>query len=410
MKRLSIFAKKNWLRLLLSSTSLLMLGLLGLNPSPTLASFAGTVYIPVVMRPDLTPPGSFVVLGWNDLGMHCYDREYSTSTVLPPFNNLWAQVVKRGDPPQIVTTGIWVEYSVLGNSYSAGKSNFWDFAFKIFGVNLSPNIGLAGKGLAGYMNPAADHFVAPGVPVTEFPDNALTTPNYFQLAHIVVRNPSGVILATTDAVIPVSSEMRCDTCHNTPSPTNFRMNILQVHDKNEGTGLAAQATAGNPVLCAGCHADPALGMIGNPADLSLSAAMHGWHNGKTTDCYSCHPGPVTRCLRDVMSTEEGMTCTDCHVGGLGMLGTPTRTPWHDEPRCGNCHDPQYAENAGTLYRMSTGHGGMYCESCHSSTHAITPSRVAADNVQAIALQGYAGAIENCTVCHLTQPSSGGPHQ
>jgi hypothetical protein len=86
-----------------------------------------------------------------------------------------------------------------------------------------------------------------------------------------------------------------------------------------------------------------------------------------------------------------------------------RTPWVTEPRCGNCHDSQYAENSGTLYRFSTGHGGLYCESCHNSTHAILPSREARDNLQAIALQGYEGTIGKCTVCHLTEPASGGPH-
>ena len=56
-----------------------------------------------------------------------------------------------------------------------------------------------------------------------------------------------------------------------------------------------------------------------------------------------------------------------------------RTPWVDEPRCADCHENQYHENTGTLYRNSTGHGGLYCAACHNSTHAILPSREAADN-------------------------------
>lgn len=94
---------------------------------------------------------------------------------------------------------------------------------------------------------------------------------------------------------------------------------------------------------------------------------------------------------------------------MGKLSKRGGIAWLDEPRCGSCHGAQYAENTGTLFRLSTGHGGMYCESCHGSTHAILPSRDANDNLQSIALQGYPGPIQVCTVCHLTAPASGGPH-
>ena len=102
--------------------------------------------------------------------------------------------------------------------------------------------------------------------------------------------------------------------------------------------------------------------------------MHGKHREETSNCYACHPGPTTQCLRGVMATQYDFTCTNCHVGGMQAMASENRTAWHDEPRCGNCHGSQYSENTGTLYRLSTGHGGLYCESCHNSTHAILPSR------------------------------------
>jgi len=369
-----------------------------------------TTYLPVVNKTHSPVNSAYVIIGWNDLGMHCYDRDYSTSAVLPPYNNLWAQVIKRGDPPLVVANGVIVEYSFPGNTYSAGKTNFWDYALKLFGVSLAPNVGLKGKAMSGQMDAAGDHFVAEGVPVTEFSDSNLGVADYFQMAKLVAKDPDGKILATTDIVAPVSSEMRCDVCHNTPSPTNFRMNILMKHDELEGTTLANQASGGNPVLCASCHADPALGAAGTPGVSSLSAAMHNRHQDKTSDCYSCHPGPLTQCLRDVMSVEAGMTCVDCHEGGMAGLADKNRTPWVDLPRCGNCHDSQFAENSSKLYKLSTGHGGLFCESCHNSTHAILKSREEKDNRQAIALQGEAGTIKKCTICHLTEPDSGGPHQ
>jgi hypothetical protein len=354
---------------------------------------------------------SYVIIGWNNLGMHCYDLNYEDMAVLPPYNTMWAQVIRRGDPPLIVTQDVSVTYSFQDNTESATKTNFWDYAQQLFGLPnpLTPNVGLTGKGMAGEMDIAGSYFIAEGVPITEFRDSDPATPYYFQLAGLVAHDAfSGDVLATTTIVAPVSSEMRCDNCHTEPY-ANFRWNILTLHDEEENTDLMRQ----RPVLCASCHADPALGTTGEPGVLSLSAAMHGKHAEEGAgpgDCYACHPGPRTRCLRDVMSQSVSQIwCTDCH-GHLSDLGLSSRTPWVDEPRCESCHDTQFAENPKTLYRDSTGHGGLYCESCHNSTHAILPSREANDNLQSIALQNHAGTLAECTICHLTQPSGPGPHQ
>jgi hypothetical protein len=198
-------------------------------------------------------------------------------SILPPYNTLWVQAIRRGDPPKLVSDGLQVSYSFLENTYSVGKTNFWDYEDKLFGITLEPNIGLTGKGLAGKMDFQEDHFVAEGIPLTEFSDNNLNNAEYLQLATIVLNDQGDQTFAQTYVVAPVSSEMRCDTCHNSPDPNNFRMNILEKHDKEKDTDLAAQAKAGNPILCANCHADPALGMVGNSELPSLSAAMHDEH-------------------------------------------------------------------------------------------------------------------------------------
>ena len=51
----------------------------------------------VAARPPDRPaaPGDIVVTSWNDLGMHCYNRDFNDLAVLPPANTLWAQVVRR---------------------------------------------------------------------------------------------------------------------------------------------------------------------------------------------------------------------------------------------------------------------------------------------------------------------------
>ncbi len=65
------------------------------------------------------------MIGWNDLGMHCLDDTYDTFSILPPYNNLWAQVVREpagGGEPQVVTNGVTVEYSFVDNTYWPARS------------------------------------------------------------------------------------------------------------------------------------------------------------------------------------------------------------------------------------------------------------------------------------------------
>ena len=352
--------------------------------------------------------GNYVVLGWNNLGMHCYNKDFRDMAVLPPYNTLWVQVVKKGNPPTVVTSGITVSYSFQNNTYSAGKTNFWKYAKPLFGVSLAPNIGLTGLGLKGKMTFDTDHYVAEGIPLTEFNDTTPTVRQPYQLAKIVVKDSTtGVVLGRQTVVAPVSSEMRCDLCHKDGGSANpgiktgrVGTNILTLHDRRQGTHLMSQ----RPVLCATCHASNALGAAGQPGVMNLSNAMHTQHTGVVANningCYNCHPGPTTRCLRDVMSTEEGMTCLTCHGPINKVAKNPS--PWLNEPRCDSCHD-QALNNP--LYRLSTGHGGLYCEACHDSTHAIAPSRVARDGLKFIALQGSNGPLEKCTVCHTVM--SGG---
>src|SRR5512143_2439116 len=369
--------------------------------------------------PTVSTSNKYIVLAWNDLGMHCYNRDFSDLAVLPPYNTLWAQVIKVGDPPQIITSGISVTYAFPDNTYSVGKSNFWTYAQQLFGLPspLPPNIGLKGNGLAGTMQLATDHFIAEGIPLTEFRDSALTTPYPYQLATIIVRDKqTNVELARTITVAPLSTEMHCDSCHDdygqagdgTIATGKVETNILTLHDREAGTHLMTS----RPVLCASCHSSNALGTPGQPGVPSLSNAMHAQHKGIVPDtltgCYNCHPGPTTMCLRDVMSQQKGMTCINCH-GGMDAVSQNT-TPWLKEPRCDSagCHGSTYQQDQ-ALYRFSKEHGGVYCEGCHDSTHAIAPSCEPNDAIKFIGLQGHTGTLNKCTVCHATWPSSAGPH-
>lgn len=197
-------------------------------------------------------------------------------------------------------------------------------------------------------------------------------------------------------------------------------------------------------------------------------------------CYQCHPGKNTKCLRGVMFN-GGLICQDCH-GGMPQVGDDfsinlsaanpfpggadltKRVPWASEPDCQSCHtgdaldhlgltDPNvilaadgirllqaYRTNSATatpivaqnrrfasnqtagggqvLYRLSQGHGGIFCQACHGSTHAEWPVEpdsgtvIANDNLAAMQLQGYSGRITECSTCHGANPpplSLDGPH-
>jgi hypothetical protein len=374
------------------------------------------------------PPAKYVVLSWNNLGMHCYSSDFQDMAILPPYNTLWAQVIKVQEPPQIVTAGIIVEYSFRDNTYSAGKdsrldkTNFWKYAKQLFGVDLAVNTGLAGKALSGQMSLSGDHFVAEGIPLTEYRDSDVSDTDRatwerhpYQLASIVVKDEkTGVELCRTSVVAPVSSELNCGKCHgddgiatkrNAINPTGkAQTNILSLHDKLNGDDYKVALMQSRPVLCASCHASNALGTNGKQGIPNLSNAMHKRHQDlpeitpDTTGCYSCHPGSRTQCLRDTMSTNYKLNCTTCH----GAMANVARNlePWKVEPRCDNnsCHGQGYALDK-PLYNQSKAKTGVYCAGCHDSPHAIAPSRQENDQIKFKDLQGSSGTLRDCIVCH-----------
>ena len=438
---------------------------------------------------------SWKVIAWNDLGMHCTDGvDYSVFGILPPYNNIHAQVIDANGKLVRDASAIRVTYQAVAdpaasiNMTSAGKTNFWTYVNALFGASPAVDTGLAGKSMPGSGNlpqpmtfdTASGWFTAEGVPITPYDDSGVK--NYYPMMRVIVRDSSGAQLAQTDIVLPVSDEMSCSSCHgNTVASASLAMkpSILQLHDtRNIGDptytaalaragykpeGLLATAQSGTPILCARCHASNALPGTGYSGIESLTRAIHSHHasvpdpeNGQTLDassnrssCYRCHPGATTRCLRGAMGRavlangELEIQCQNCH-GSMSVVGASARNGWLEEPTCQSCHTGTATSNSGSiryvdaftspgvyrtaadatfatngnvpaaglsLFRFSKGHGGLYCEACHGSTHAEYPSTHVNDNVQPIAMQGHAGVIAECTACHATMPSTsnGGPH-
>jgi hypothetical protein len=138
-----------------------------------------------------------------------------------------------------------------------------------------------------------------------------------------------------------------------------------------------------------------------------------------------------------------MQCQSCH-SNMSAVGSTARQGWLDEPNCQACHtgtathnngqiqyidayepsgllrvavDQTYATNPDvpappySLFKLSLGHGGLRCESCHGSTHAEFPATHPNDNLVMQGLQGHAGMAVECTSCHASSPTTvtGGPH-
>jgi hypothetical protein len=381
---------------------------------PRPSRFTATL-LAILLLPLAVVAQEYVLVGWNDLGMHCSNKYFSKIAVLPPFNNVTAQLIVKSayQSPQLVTSGYTIEYSIPNNTYSVGKTDFWTYAQQLFGLPspLPPNIGLTGKGLTGTLDSGgASYFIAHGIPLTPYSDTDLVNESPFQLIHLVAKNSaSGATLASTDVVIPVSNEVGCvqSGCHASEN------SILNEHESVSGFNR------NGPVLCASCHASNALGTAGNAEAMPFSYRMHKTHAGvagaknSIATCYKCHPGPKTQCLRDIMGKNpvNPLVCQNCHGTMDSVANTilTGRKPWLNEPRCGNCHGSNYSEEPGKLYRQSTGHGGLFCSACHGSPHAIQPTVEANDNLQNIRLQGYAGALRKCSVCHEVTPNGPGPH-
>jgi hypothetical protein len=268
-----------------------------------------------------------------------------------------------------------------------------------------------------------------------------------------IRTRENVLLlhdAMSNTDLMAAKPVLCAGCHYSPA-----LDLA-------GTGAQGEQL-GKPTMSSAMHAYHSNKMQGFTDDW---VRLGGTPDSMKQACYTCHPGRNTKCLRGAMT--ESVNCQNCHgtmaaVGGMTPLkaggsidGThdgQARRPWMDLPRCQSCHtgdavnyrkldpslmasdglrailafDPtdaaasprlagntRFAENTGKLFRFSKGHGGIACEGCHNSTHAIwsNPDDTHNDNVAAKALQGHTGTVTECSTCHAAGSLAltlNGPH-
>lgn len=381
----------------------------GNSPSPTEPPSAAVI-----------PPGNYRVLGANDLGMHCMDREFSVFSILPPFNVVNAQVLYRapGAHPQLLdSSSAQVTYEGVAdasgsiNTHSSGKTDFWTYAPGLFGANLPVGMGLTGIYMprdatphgpqAMAWNASAGVFRAFGIPITPTDDFGAYKP--FPLLRIRATNSAGTTLATTDVVVPVATETDCRNCHTTggiaandpavawstnpDSELQAKWNVLLLHDHKVGTTLVNQT----PVLCAKCHYSPALDLAGTgnpfPDALTGGSSSTGAHTG-------ANPMPMPKMMSRVMHSHHGhltdaqgnpvfppngtaaQTCYQCHPGAITQCLRGAMATAGIE--CFDCHGDMLSTGGdfplaagGSSDGLNDGHARRpwkdlpRCQSCHT---------------------------------------------
>lgn len=204
--------------------------------------------------------------------------------------------------------------------------------------------------------------------------------------------PDGSASCLVNKALVQAKPVVCQGCHYTPaldlaqvgpmagppgSPANGRNQLA--HESNSRVmhnhhGEFAELFTPIPAP----QQDPLTGVISNQA--ARTAALEN-------NCYQCHPGKDTHCLRGAMFN-GGVLCSDCHgsmkqIGadfsagvsskpgelgafklGLGDFYDPAsnqpRVPWANEPGCGSCHTGDANDNLagqpGTMVNIKDSHG------------------------------------------------------
>ena len=184
------------------------------------------------------------------------------------------------------------------------------------------------------------------------------------------------------------------------------------------------------VVCQDCHGD--MEQVGtdftlkvntaNPGDFVLDGSLRvPW--ASEPKCQSCHTGDAftPNHPANAVVAPDGIRLLQAYETRL--LNVPGVPQAARVAAINASPNSRFAENqtvnakgvtTDVLYRLSKGHGGVMCEGCHGSTHAIypNPNPNANDNVASTQLQGHRGTVTECSVCH-TDGSLGvtldGPH-
>lgn len=200
-----------------TSNALSLTVAIGVEPAPNVSinstsqDSQGEVLAAVPEQPKVVSSG-YSVLAVNDLGIHCGDYDTRIASILPPFQVMLAQVIRKGKEPELNPSGVDLFYSAVSNPQdpilgldafrgvkgdgSTFKTNFWD---------------TVAKGAYDPFYPAYNPFVGPTAPITPLagppfnvgPDVGLPVPNVEDL----YIGPDGVVNSGDELLSAVQHDM-----------------------------------------------------------------------------------------------------------------------------------------------------------------------------------------------------------
>jgi len=183
------------------------------------------------------------------------------------------------------------------------------------------------------------------------------------------------------------------------------------------------AMANGGQVCQDCHGD--MTQVGDDFSRTVSASSPGsfevaadyytnpatprvpWAN--EPGCGSCHTGDATGNLAGAADTLTNPTDSANNIDGIRLAqafrindakATPI-VPANKRFAENVVAEGSAADGNPKLYRVSVGHGGLFCQSCHGATHAEWPNAIpfANDNVASLQIQGHVGTLTECSTCH-----------
>jgi hypothetical protein len=380
----------------------------------------------------------YVLLAWSTQGMSWQGGSNSSFAIQPPTGELGAQLILRGETPEVITEEVTLSFRPDDGAGPQGELHL-----------------MAERGI--FTSPVKFRPALDGGRFDPYP-----------LFTVEAKDGgTGEVLASTRTVLPATMPLGCGNCHGSEQPRTGVVDfsedtseaILVLHDKHSRTDLLPLARAGRPRDCSTCHGNPATGEEGLPGLLSLSAAIHGWHANYLTGlgaeaCAFCHQADLDGQSMGLRGGHSpALDCTHCHGAledhALGLLvyeqeqgkpgaerlirnlepraaadlaQVPGRIPWLQEPDCLVCHegfqrpDPatasavhQWTEDQDGLFRSGSDESGMLtCLGCHGAPHATYPTYNDSfgqdrENIQPLQYQGNRrpiGAGGSCRVCHV----------
>jgi hypothetical protein len=378
------------------------------------------------------PSGAeYILLGWTGQGMRFLSDNNRYFGLSAPGITIYAQLIKRGKTPEIVTGNVELTYGIEdGFESPSSATDFWNYSKALYGRKINDDEGLSGNKTAGKMdyNENIMAYSAADIPVFPYRKDGAYVP--YPVIYISAKDAqTGRIICSTGISVPASTEIACRNCHGgrwakngvTGLSDETALEIIRSHDRSNRTDLEKSAKAGKPQNCSKCHSEGEADSDKSTKHLTLSAAIHGFHanyisKNDPDPCGNCHASSgISKNYRGIHS-KIGIECSNCHgkmedhalsllvyeknEGKKGaeklmkhlyprladsVTQIEPRKPWINQPDCLNCHtgfnppdtdqSPQnmWTKNLKSQYTMRSDEVGIMCPACHGITHAEYPA-------------------------------------